>query len=281
MATQLRRGSILFSALYASLTFAGSGQAEIAYSPDIALNLDGTVVTDEQVANDDLAGSIALANLGAIPASTEVDAYAADGSELLFSLDTTTLLAGGLTVVPADVVRYDGVVYTLELDAIAEGVPDGANVDAVSMFGSDVVVSFDTTVDLGSGVIAADEDLVAFSAGAVVLLFDGSAAGLDPSLDLDAVTMAAGGAFYASFDQSGSVGGVTFDDDAVVLHSGTTWSPAGDLSDEYAAFGPADLVSVPEPGVGLGLALGAALLTIAARVRRQPTARPRRKSGGV
>jgi len=185
------------SALITSIATAEAGHAQFSYSPDITVNPGGTIVTDEQVADDDLAGLITLANLGAIPESAEVDAYATTGSDHVFSLDITTQLAANLTFVPADVVRYDGATYTLEFDAVAQGVPASAqlaenltvvpadvvryddatytrefdavaqgvpasaNVDAVSLDGSDLVLSSDTTVDLGSGVIAADEDLVA------------------------------------------------------------------------------------------------------------------------
>lgn len=186
-------------ALIASIATAEAGHAQFSHSHHIIVNLDGTIVTDEQVADDDLAGLITLANLGAVPESADVDAYAyaTAGSDHVFSLDITTQLAGNLTFVPPDVVRYDGATYTLEFDAVAQGVPasarlarnltvipadvvryDGAtftlefdvvaqgvpvsaNVDAVSLDGSDLVLSFDTTGDLGLGVIAADEDVVA------------------------------------------------------------------------------------------------------------------------
>ena len=39
----------------------------VRYTPDIAVNLSGTVVNHNQVAQDNLAGAISLANIGAIP----------------------------------------------------------------------------------------------------------------------------------------------------------------------------------------------------------------------
>ena len=118
--------------------------------------------------------------------------------------------------------------------------------DAVSIAsGGGLHLSFDTTVDLGSGVIAADEDLVLFLGGGFVLSFDGSAAGLDPALDLDAANVQPDGSFVLSLDQAGTIGGVVFDDDTVLIWDGAVWAVAVDASDLDAAFGPADLVAVP------------------------------------
>lgn len=257
--------------LLATLALAGAwpsaSLAQVAYSPDVTVSLSGTVVTDEDAAVDDLAGSVGLADLGPLPAAAEVDAYSVDGSDRLFSLDTTTPLTGGLVAVPADVVRFDGAAYTLAFDASAAGVPEGANVDAVSIAGAGLYLSFDTTVDLGVGITPADEDLVLFTGGGFVLAFDGSAAGLDPALDLDAANVQPDGSFVLSLDQPGTVGGVVFDDDTILIHDGSTWAVAVDASDQDAGFGAADLVAVPEPGVGLGVLLSGGVL-LALRRRR-------------
>jgi len=269
MIPRTRRTSLLLTLTARVAGWPAAALAQIAYSPDVTVSLSGTVVADEDAAVDDLAGTVGLADLGTLPAATEVDAYSVDGSDRLFSLDTTTQLTGGLVAVPADVVRYDGATYTLAFDSLAAGVPDGANVDAVSIAGTGLYLSFDTTVDLGSGVTPADEDLVLFTGGGFVIAFDGSAAGLDPALDLDAANVQPDGSFVLSLDQAGTIGGVVFDDDTVLIHDGSTWAVAVDASDQDAGFGAADLVAVPEPGVGPGLVLGAAALVSGVRPVRE------------
>ena len=270
---RLRRGSGWAAGRAALLALAlvwgaSPAQSQISYSPDVTVQISGTVVSDEDTALDDLGGSVGVTDLGSLPTAAEVDAYSLDGGDRLFSLDITSVLPGGLVARPADVVRYDGASYTLAFDALAAGVPAGANVDAVSVAGSGLHLSFDTTVDLGGGVTPADEDLVLFLGGGFVLSFDGSAAGLDESLDLDAANVQADGSFVLSLDHGGTIGGVVFDDDTVLIHDGANWAVAVDASDLDPAFGAADLVAVPEPNVGLALALGAVAM-LGARILRE------------
>ena len=95
-------GRALAIALVASTTLISATPAwsQYRYTPDITVDLSGTVVTDESVADDDLLGTVGLEDLGTLPPSTEVDAYEPIGSEHLFSLDTTVLLSGSLTATP-------------------------------------------------------------------------------------------------------------------------------------------------------------------------------------
>jgi hypothetical protein len=238
------------------------GRAQLTYSPDTTVLVSGTLVADEDIAEDDLAGGVVLGALGALPESVEVDGHARVGAAHLFSLDTAATLPGGLFVRPADVVRYDGVAYVLAFDATASGLGADVDDDALSVDGASLVLSFDTTVDLGGGLVVSDEDLVEVVRGSFALRFDGSAAGLDPALDLDAVHVGPAGSFFASFDRAGSIGGVAFDDDSILLYSGSAWSRTDDVSSRYSAFGPADVISVPEPAPGLVFVAGLFLLAI-------------------
>ncbi len=157
-------------------------------SPDITVTLDGQTITDENVASDDLTtGTITKALLGILPEASDLSAYhVLTGGDHLLSFDITVALAGGVTAHPGDIVRYDGASYTLEFDASAESVPDGVRTDAVTMSaGGNLVLSFDTTVALG-GSTYFDEDLVEFDGANFSSFFDGSAAGLDSALDIDA-----------------------------------------------------------------------------------------------
>jgi hypothetical protein len=240
-------------------------------SPDVSVILDGQAITDEDVASDNLmSGTITKALLGVLPEASDLSAYhVLAGGDHLLSFDITVALAGGVIAHPGDVVRYDGVIYTLEFDASAESVPDGVRTDAVSMSaGGNLVLSFDTTVALG-GSTYFDEDLVELNGASFSSFFDGSAAGLDSALDIDgAHVFGSTGNLGLSFDTGGSIGGVDFDDEDVLEYdpTGLTWEMAWDASVERAEWeAGADVNAVyfvPEPGViiqlvagGVGLAL--------------------------
>jgi hypothetical protein len=246
------------------LPVSSQAQDSVSLSPDTTVELSGVVFEDQKVVSDDQTGFVALAPLGALPEATDVTAYhlMASGDQL-FSLDITANLGGGLTAAPGDVMRFDGVTDTLEFDASAEGIPDGVIVDGVSVHSSgDLVLSFDTTVELG-GLTASDEDAVRFNGASFSMLFDGSSKGVPDGLDLDGVEASpSGGLLWVSFDTSGSLGGVDFDDEDILEFdpSGPTWSLVYDGSALHAALAAADVVAVPEPASWLMLVAGMALL---------------------
>jgi hypothetical protein len=240
-------------------------------SPDITVTLDGQTITDENVASDDLTtGTITKALLGILPEASDLSAYhALTGGDHLLSFDITVALAGGVTAHPGDIVRYDGASHTLEFDASAESVPDGVRTDAVTMSaGGNLVLSFDTTVALG-GSTYFDEDLVEFDGANFSSFFDGSAAGLDSALDIDgAHVFGSNGKLALSFDISGSIDGVNFDDEDVLEYDPTssTWELAWDASVERAEWeAGADVNAVffvPEPSQLLMVGSGFVLLAV-------------------
>lgn len=249
----------------------------------MTIELSSTVFEDEEVVVDDLLGGVVPALLGNLPNNVDLTAYHLfDSGDQLFSLDTTVELAGPLTVEPGDVVRYDGLSYTLEFDASAEGVPNGVILDAVAIAGSgDLLLSFDTMVDLG-GVTAEDEDVVGFDGSDFSSFFSGSAVGLAPTLDTDAVhVFASSGNIALSFDTSGSIGGVDFDDEDVLEYDpiGMIWEMAWDASVESPEWkAGADLNAiyfVPEPGLLAMLAAGCGFLALLrVPIRRRTTKGP-------
>jgi len=263
--------------LVAALGLPGAAAADVSASPDIAVSLSGTTVLDREVAIDDLGGGIVLDTLGGLPGGADVDAYHLDaGGAVLFSTDTTVSLGGGVVAAPEDVVRYAGGAYTIEFDGSAEGVPAGADVDAVTRDASgDLVLSFDTTVNVG--VVADDEDLVRFDGSSFSLALDTSALAVSPAfdgaLDVDGVDARPGGVFALSFDASGSAGGVVFDDEDVlsVDPAAPSVAMAFDASSVHAGWPAADLdaVMLPEPGAAAGLAAGGLLLARLSRRRRR------------
>lgn len=220
--------------------------SELRLAPDTTVTLGAATVNDENAAADNLTGTVTVLSIGAIPAETALDAYAVrPHGEQLLSFDTTVVLPGGATAKPGDVWRYDGAGYAVEFDAAARGVPDAANLDSVALYGSSLLLSFDVALDLG-GVHCEPEDLVLFDGAAFSLFFDGSAAGLAPGLNLDGADyLACNGHLLLSFDGSGSIGGVSFDDeDALEFDRAATWQMSYDGTAHDANWAPADLAVI-------------------------------------
>lgn len=203
-------------AIFLASPFASVAAAQNPTSPRVSLDQSvvwsGVTLADEQVAHRHPAtGAVTPVVVALLPATVDLTGYheASDGS-VWVALDTATFL-GGLLVEPRDVARIAGGSATLLLDGSAAGIPDGVRVDAVTAAAGDLVVSFDQAVRFSAALTAEDEDLVAFTAGGPALFFDGSAAGLDPGLDLDAAHVdAATGEIYLSTDAAGTVAGLAF-----------------------------------------------------------------------
>jgi uncharacterized repeat protein (TIGR01451 family) len=245
-----------------------------AVSPDLTVQLGGVMVYPEDVAMENLLGVVVPTSLGSLPSGVNVTAYhLLWNNDQLFSLDATALLAGGLAVEPEDVVRYDGNSYALEFDGSAEGIPFGISVDAVSKLGSALLLSFDKKVILGV-VTARDEDLVRFDGSGFALFFNGSAAGVPGALDLDAAHHMSGSKVALSFDGSGSLPGVTFEDEDVLEYDliTNTWEITYDGSAEHAAWGGSNLdaVGLPEPHAMLLLVVSLASVLVLSRRRIRP-----------
>lgn len=240
-------------------------------STDITVDLAGTLATDHDVVEDTGAGAPTPIDLGSIPDAADVSGYSvATNGNVLFSLDVSASLPGGIDVSPRDVVRWNGSAYSVEFDGDDHGVPAGARIDAIGVVAGDLLLSFDVTVSLG-GVTADDEDLLRLEStqpDVWSLSFDGSAQGVPAGADLDGADVVdANGHLALSFDISGSVGGVSFDDEDILEFTPgpNTWSMRYDGASAFPALAAADVdaVFVPEPGaVALG---GAALLALALR----------------
>lgn len=239
-------------ALTALLAFPATAVAARAATPlqsvristDVTAVLGAQTVDDEKVASDDLAGGVTPVSIGPIPSWVDLDGYQLppNGNQLL-SFDTTLTLPGEITARPADVVRYDGTVYTVEFDAAAHGVPLGADVDAIAIApNGDLLLSFDVAVVL-SGITLDDEDVARFDGVGFTSFFDGGSAGIDYRLDLDALDVLCNGHLLVSFDISGVVGGVGFDDEDLLEYDpgAGTWELAYDGSAEHAGWAVADL----------------------------------------
>lgn len=217
----------------------------LRYASDITVDLSGTTITPAEVAEDDLAGMVTAVNVGTLPADTHVDAYVLLGNgDQLLSFDTTITLPGDLIAEPADVVRFNGTSYSSAFDASDNGIPEGVNVDAVALLQGDLLLSFDTAVRLDD-VTYEDEDLAHFNGAGFAPFFTGATAGVSPDLDLDGAQVLGPQRLLVSFDGSGSVGGVAFNDDDVLEYDGgsDTWELAYDGAAQHDGWEAADLVA--------------------------------------
>jgi hypothetical protein len=259
-----------------------AAQNKVHFSPDVTADLgsvSGSVVTDEDVALDDNAGTVTLLpapGVGPIPPNAEVNGYISmAGGDKLVSFDTTIALPGlAGPAEPRDVVRFNaaGGTYSLFFDGSATGVPANSRVDAVALDASnDLLLSFDITVSLPILGPVDDEDVVRFAGGLFSMLFDGSAQGVAPNLDVDAVAEEpTTGDLLLSFDGSGTVGGVIFDDEDVVAFNsaGPSFSMYTDSSlSDATDWPPTDLIALPEPGFGVSMLAGLFGLSLLCRLR--------------
>jgi hypothetical protein len=211
-------------------------------STDITTTLGSLTVGDQDLAYDDLAGGVSPALTG-LPAAADLASYHrdADGTQLLV-FDTTVVLPGNITATPRDVVRWNGSSYSLLFVGAVAGVPGGAAIDVVTRSGADLVLSLDVDAALGGGTYA-DEDLVRYDGASFTSFFDASGAGLDPALDVDAADVLSNGRLLLSLDGSGTVAGLSFDDeDALEVGlDGAGWQMAYDGSARHPEWAAADL----------------------------------------
>ena len=111
------------------------------------------------------------------PLETAIDAVSRDASgDLLLSVDGFVQIAG-LNAARSDVLRWDGVAFSLFFDASSEGVPRELNFDGLhyDTVGDDLLLSFDAAGSIG-GVLFGREDIVRFdpNSGTWSLEFDAS-----------------------------------------------------------------------------------------------------------
>lgn len=220
-------------------------------SNDLTWTAGTDVIDDEDLRRWTPPSSFATVALGPVPGAADLAAaHELEDGRLLVVYDTFVDLGGGVQAGPEDIVAHSGAGDSIYFDGSAAGLPPGTRIDAVASarVGGEVatLLSFDVTVSLPGGVLADDEDLVSWSQGTWALVFDGSEAGVPAGLDLDAVAFDRfQDRLYLSFDGSGSIAGVDFDDEDLLARTATVWSLALDASGTLgAAFAAGDLDAV-------------------------------------
>lgn len=141
-----------------------SGVHWLVFDTTVALPGGITATPRDIVAWNGSAYSLLLDGAAAgIPAGVAIDALTTwSGADFLLSIDTTATL-GGLTAGPADVVRYSGGVWTMQIDVGGTGVPAGVNLDGLEYLPDNghILASFDIAGTVG-GVNFNDEDILEF-----------------------------------------------------------------------------------------------------------------------
>ncbi len=187
----------------------------LRYSTDTGTILSTKVVHHGDVVFDPQTGTVSVSDPLMLPAGVDLAGLeSAGGGGVLFSLDSTALL-GGIVISRSDVGQLSGGNYSVLFDGSSNGIPASAGIDAFTVDGDDLLLSFDISVDFQT-FVAADEDLVRFDGANFSLELDLSSEGLPENLDLEAVHRLDDGTYLLSFTENGSAGGVSFADEDVL-----------------------------------------------------------------
>jgi hypothetical protein len=227
---------------------AATALSDLSRSGDIHISLASPSIElapRDVLASD--AGGGKLVDLETLPVDASITAYHIESTgDRLFSLDVPATL-GGTLYLPGDVVRLSSsFAYSLEFDSTAAGVSE-ANVVGLSSIAGDLLLAFDIPVVL-VGIAVMPEDVARWpSAPSQILYFVGSAEGVPEGLGVDGVHyLASTGTLLLSFDGSGQLGSVDFDDEDVMEFnaSGPAWEMSLDGSAADAAWVAANLESI-------------------------------------
>lgn len=220
-------------------------------SNDVTWTAGAATIDDEGARRVTLPSTVTALDLGVLPANADVTAYQLlDDGRRLFALDTFVDLGAGVQAGPDDVVAWNGSTYSLFLDGSAVGIPAGTAIDAIGRIRSagvtQTLLSFDVPTALPGGLTVDDEDIAGWSGATWTLFFDGSANGIPENLDVDGFDRdPVNGTRYFSFDTSGRIAAVDFDDEDIVAFDGSTWSLAYDASASLSAsFAAGDLDAI-------------------------------------
>lgn len=258
----------------ASLLFATSAGAQWELATDVTLDASGVTVTPRDLVTDDGSSPFVATRTGSLPDTSGLAAiHIEPGGDVLYVSRIAVELPGPLFVGRDDVVRISGATESVAFDGGAAGVPEGTSIDALSGApGGDLLLSFDRATEVG-GMPVHHADLVRWDGATFSLFFDADTEGVPTGLGVDAAHYdSVSDVLDLSFDASGGIGGVTFDDEDVLAFDRATsgWSLAFDGSAREPALATADVVAVavPEPACVAGLAVASLALTRLTRRRR-------------
>ncbi len=119
----------------------------VFYAPDAAFKFAGLPVTPRDVVRRNANGTSTIFLRGSdmgLPANVRLDALALSGSDVLFSVDAATKIAG-TSVSPADVLRWNGSAVSILYPAHSLGIAAGLNLTGLERLANgDLLMAFDT-----------------------------------------------------------------------------------------------------------------------------------------
>jgi hypothetical protein len=220
------------------------------WSPDVTVNSGSGVFDDEEVVEEDSILPLAPVDIGTIPPEADLVAFHRDNEgRRFFALDITALLSNGLIATPRMVIRAERPTgswdYTVHFNGDAEGLFQAPAIDAVTLTDDGVVLlSFEESIELGPGMFADDEDVIAWDVNSGFALYlDGSAAGIPEHLDIDALHLLDNDRLLMSFDTAGALGIVLFQDEDLLEYDPESgvWEKNRDMADIDTYWERADL----------------------------------------
>lgn len=162
---------------------------------------------------------------GLLAALCVLDCRPTEASVSFFSVDVPTVLAGGTTFLPRQIVRYDGSSYSVELELPAE-----VEILALDRLGDGRWLFSTAHPVLLGGAWYEPRDVIAFDGGGYAPVFRGEAVGVPPSTRVDALSHDASGALLVSFDVPTTIGGIDYGRSDLVRWNGSfalAWSADG------------------------------------------------------
>ena len=180
LAFLLNMGTFLVLACF-SLSPAG-----VFFSPDIPVAIGDKSFDERDIVyydSTDFVLRLSGSSLG-IPEGASIDAFAFSESGILFSVDVPITLDSE-TYTCRDLISYGAGVFSKLLDGEAEGIPQGACIDAATVLEDEsIVFSLDILVSIGGTDYQAN-DLIRWNGVSFSSYFDGSDNGIPDGADID------------------------------------------------------------------------------------------------
>lgn len=204
---------VVFIAALLAVTSAESRVADPWYlTIDPVYQLDSLTVHPGVVVEFNVASDSYTELVNLVSPPVEIDAFERiDDETFYFSVNMHDDLLSQVAS-PGDVFFFDigNGTLTKVLDGRSVGLPDGVNVDAMTLAeNGDLVISVDTHVNLG-GTVYDDADLIRFDGSTFSMFVDGSTLGLEDTADIDAVTLFSHDRIVVSTKTGGKVGGLVY-----------------------------------------------------------------------
>jgi len=187
-----QNGAILIFILTLALPFSAAAQYDILFSTEEDFTIDLLHPTDDNLIYYS-AGNFDISSLlppGSLPAEVNIDAVSIFGAKVIFSLDSDAVLPDMGLAADEDLISFDGYSLGLWWDGSANGLPPEVNLDAVHIVSPSVFLfSLEEDAVLPGVGLAADEDVIRCSGGVFSMELDGSAIGIPPEADVDAIAL--------------------------------------------------------------------------------------------